>query len=231
MKVLLGKDAEKLLKGLPLAKSSMIKHEKELLKIKKYPVVIKIISPQAIHKTEIGGIKIVNDFLEVSRLEQGRLQFDGKPFPLPDLCAEVVADLKGLATNKGLELRFDTPASPLPQALADRDKVKEVLTNFTGNAIHYSHAGSVVISVAVADNQLKVRVKDTGVGIAPHDQQLLFRKFQQAGDVLARDNTQSTGLGLYISKLLIEAMEGTAFLEESTPEKGSTFSFTLPIAS
>jgi len=175
-------------------------------------------------------IKIVGDFLKISRLEQRRLVFEAEPLSLVEVANEVMNDLRILANNKGLELRLDSPTDGLPQAFADRDKVKEIFTNFIGNAINYSQEGSVDIAILRAGRFLKVLVKDTGVGISPHDQTLLFRKFQQAGDVLARNNSQSTGLGLYISKLLVEAMGGTTTLEESTPGKGSTFSFTVPIA-
>ncbi|MEK7558284.1 MAG: PAS domain S-box protein [Patescibacteria group bacterium] len=175
-------------------------------------------------------IKIVNDFLELSRFEQKRMKFEAKPFAVHDLADEVVKELKGLADKKGLELRFDPPAVSPPNVLADRDKIKEVLINLTGNAINYTKTGSIVIGLELVGKMLKVKIKDTGIGISPVNQGLLFRKFQQAGDVLARDVTQGTGLGLYISKLIIEAMGGVITIDESIPGKGSTFSFSLPIA-
>jgi signal transduction histidine kinase len=114
--------------------------------------------------------------------------------------------------------------------MADTDRVKEVIINLVSNAINYTREGSIDVEVVQKPGAVSVRVKDTGAGIPQRNQSLLFRKFQQAGDTLTRDNTQSTGLGLYISKLMVEAMKGTIQLEESTPGQGSTFSFTLPTA-
>ncbi|MFZ2886516.1 MAG: ATP-binding protein [Minisyncoccia bacterium] len=176
-------------------------------------------------------IKIVNDFLEVSRIEQGRLKIEGKPLQIADVITEVVSEVKGLAEKKKLTLAFSASTLPLPLALADRDKVKEIVMNLMANAINYCKEGGVTINADVVDGAVRVQVTDTGVGISLEHQSLLFHKFQQAGDVLARDITQSTGLGLYIAKLLVEAMGGTVYLERSEPGKGSTFAFTLPIAS
>jgi signal transduction histidine kinase len=120
------------------------------------------------------------------------------------------------------------PAAAL--VMADADRLKEVIINLISNAINYTRAGSVGLELSQKPDAVTVRVRDTGVGIPQRNQSLLFRKFQQAGDTLARDNTQSTGLGLYISKLMVEAMKGTIQLEESVPDKGSVFSFTLPAA-
>ena len=128
-------------------------------------------------------------------------------------------------------LVFEPLAEALPQAFADRDRVKQVAINLIANGVHYTNAGSVTIVAAPEPGRLRVSITDTGQGIPSQNQIFLFRKFQQAGtNILTRDVTQSTGLGLYISKLLIEGMGGTVELLRSQPGVGSTFSFTIPTA-
>ncbi len=174
-------------------------------------------------------ITMVNDFLQVSRLEQGKLEIKRESFALAVTIAEVVRSLTELAKQKGLTLSY-TP-SELPPVLADVDRTEQVLENLIGNAIKFTEKGGVTVSAEQVGATVIVRVTDTGVGISEQNQSLLFRKFQQAGeDTLARDNSQSTGLGLYISKLIMNSMGGKIVLEESQIGKGSTFSFTLPLA-
>jgi signal transduction histidine kinase len=97
------------------------------------------------------------------------------------------------------------------------------------NAIKYTDIGSITISVAALGDMAKISIIDTGRGISAQNQNLLFRKFQQAGSSLyTRDTEKGTGLGLYISKMMIEALGGKVYLEQSEEGKGSTFVFTLP---
>jgi signal transduction histidine kinase len=99
-----------------------------------------------------------------------------------------------------------------------------------GNALKYSEKGTINVETVFLQGYIKISVTDTGKGIAPEQQSLLFRKFQQAGkSLMTRDTTRATGLGLYISKLLTEQMGGQIFLEKSVPGVGSTFSFTVPV--
>jgi len=178
-------------------------------------------------------IDIVNDFLDASRLEQGRITLKKENVDLADLSKEVIHELSVLAEPKKLTLKFkEKKGAPLPPAFADRDRAKQVIANFISNAIHYTPKGGVTVEVMKEGDFMKVFVTDTGEGISPQNQNRLFRKFQQAGkEMLARDVTKSTGLGLYISKLLVETMGGKIWLEKSEVGKGSTFAFTLPIAS
>jgi len=175
-------------------------------------------------------IRMVNDFLDMSRLEQKSSNIIAEAFDLTQIISEAAKELQELAAKKNLELRFDVPKEALPTVMADKDHVMQVLINLIANAINYTHEGSIVISVKSFSTFLKVLITDTGTGISPQNQALLFRKFQQAGNSrLVRDVT-GTGLGLYISKLIIEEMGGVIALEESIVGKGSTFSFTLPLA-
>ncbi len=179
-----------------------------------------------IHGSSERLIKVVNDFLQVSRLEQKRLEFHLRPVDIQAVIQQVLTELKPLADAKKLTLTYN-PTATVGPAMADQDHIKEVIINLVSNAINYTREGGITVEAVQNPGAVTVRVKDTGVGISQHNQSLLFRKFQQAGDVLTRDNTQSTGLGLYIAKLMMEAMQGTIQLDESVPDKGSVFSFTL----
>jgi signal transduction histidine kinase len=107
-----------------------------------------------------------------------------------------------------------------------------VIINLIGNSLKFTKEGGISINLEKTENLLKVVVSDTGIGISEKNQSRLFRKFQQAGeDMIARDVTQGTGLGLYISQLLVTAMGGTIGLVKSELGKGSTFAFTVPIVS
>jgi len=176
--------------------------------------------------------RIVNDFLNMSRLEQGRIVMDMMPVNIPLLIEQTCEELKPLADEKNITLRMVFHERPRLQAMGDRDRIKEVLINLVGNALKFSDNGSITISAELHHAVVQVRVHDHGKGIVLQNQQLLFRKFQQAGEsLIARDTSNGTGLGLYISKLMIEGMGGSIFLESSAPHQGSTFSFTLPLAS
>ena len=186
---------------------------------------------QDIDISSIRLISIVNDFLEVSRLEQGRFEINKENFNVSDVVEKVVRDLKSMVEQKGLSVAYTAPTSPLPTVFADKNRTEQILLNLVGNAVKFTKVGSITITTTAMDSFVDVRVIDTGTGISEHNQALLFRKFQQAGEqTLARDVTQSTGLGLYISKLIISRMGGTIGLEKSEVGKGSIFAFTLPIS-
>jgi len=183
-----------------------------------------------IHDSATRLIDIVSDFLDTSRLEQGRIQFKKFHFNIVDLAKEVARELAP-NVNKKTKILI-RPFSKTAQVFADRERCKQVFFNLIGNAIKYTEKGQITVSFSAENQKLKVSVTDTGKGIPKENQGLLFRKFQQASNsILTRDNTRSTGLGLYISKLMVEGMRGEMFLEKSELGKGSTFSFTLPLDS
>ncbi len=186
---------------------------------------------QDIETSSVRMIAMVNDFLEVSRLEQGKIEVKKETFALPPLIDKVVRDLTEMVHAKGLTLAC-TPFDGLPLVVADPGRVEQVLVNLIGNAVKFTKEGGVHVTIADEGASVKVRVTDTGIGISEQNQALLFRKFQQAGEyVLARDVSQSTGLGLYICRLMAQSMGGEVVLEKSELGKGSTFSFTLPTIS
>ncbi len=175
-------------------------------------------------------LNIVNDFLDASKLEQSRLKFDYRPVCLNDLSRNVMADFSALVQEKGVDLKLDDAQDKPIKALADSNRLHQVLTNVIGNALKHTDQGTVTVRLYETSGRVRIDVIDTGAGIPLDQHHLLFRKFQQAKErVLTRDRTQGSGMGLYISKLLIEAMGGQIWLEKSAPGQGSTFSLSLPV--
>ena len=174
-------------------------------------------------------IRIVNDFLDLSRIEQGRMQFKKEKIDLVQEVREVLDELTPIAEEKKIALRFNMKQNTALYALADKDRLKQVLVNLVANALNYTEKGSITITLNDCDDHIEVDITDTDIGIAPENQVLLFRKFQQAGgSIFTRNTTHGTGLGLFITKLMVEAMGGNITLRRSEVGKGSTFSFSLP---
>ncbi len=182
-----------------------------------------------IHDGSVRLIEIVNDFLNVSRLEQGRMSFKKVQFNAVEIARQSIRELEGLALQKGLYLKLDPGSPSTLLTYADPERTKEAVSNLISNSIKYSDQGGIVVNFSKVDGMVKITVKDTGRGIAKEQQSLLFRKFQQAGEnILTRDTTKGTGLGLYISKMMVEGMGGKIFLEASDVNIGSAFSLLLP---
>lgn len=185
-----------------------------------------------IYTASIRLIDIVNDFLEVSRLEQGRIDIKKMNFDVEELILEVIKDMKEVSAEKKVKITLASSKKKLPQVFADRARAEQVLFNLLGNALKFTPKGTITVATELINGFVKISVTDNGIGISEANQVLLFRKFQQAGDhIIARDVTQGTGLGLYISHLLVSKMGGTIGLVSSKQGEGSTFAFTLPVAS
>jgi signal transduction histidine kinase len=184
-----------------------------------------------IHNSSIRLIEIVNDFLDASRLEQGKVEFKKERFNIDKIIESVVYEMAGVSKEKGVYVKASNDLGVLPDVSADQDKVKQVIYNLVGNAMKFTEKGGITITARPEKDLLKVYIEDTGRGIPADKQSLLFHKFQQAGESLyTRDTTRGTGLGLYISKLLTENMGGKITLEHSEEGKGTSFSFSLPLA-
>lgn len=174
--------------------------------------------------------ELVEDLLKVSRIEQGRISLELTPLDLTAITREVVEQLLPTATAKELQLNLRAEVAALP-VVADADRLKQVLMNIVGNAIKYTPRGQVDVTVRRdedAETWGVVRVKDTGVGISAADQARLFTKFYRA----KTDATQKilgTGLGLWITKQLVELMRGKLYLE-SIEGTGTQVTVVLPAA-
>ena len=174
-------------------------------------------------------IRLVNGMLDIGRLESGKL-----PFILRDDVDVVeqtrllLHSLKRAALEKKLSLVLETPTETLPKVQADSDKVVQVLINLVGNAMKFTKEGSITADFSRDGDFVRTCVIDTGPGI-PHDKQPhLFEKFSQASTKKTRVSGGS-GLGLYISKIIIEKMGGEIALKESKENVGSKFCFSLPV--
>lgn len=175
-------------------------------------------------------IGIVNEFLDLSRLEQGKIDFKKGKVNLFDLVSDVVEEMQTMVDDKKGKVILRNSCERV-DVLADKDRLQMVLMNLIGNALKFTEHGSVTISTEkVAGGNITVKVTDTGNGIPLANQPLLFRKFQQAGSSLyTRDTSKGTGLGLYVSSLMLAGMGGKIWLEESVEGKGTVFAFSIPL--
>lgn len=177
-------------------------------------------------------IVLVNDMLNVSRIEAGRLIVTLKPTNIDQVIQEVFTEVQPTAQIKKLSLFLHPQQSPSPPVIADSDKIKQVLINLIGNSIKFTPpGGTITVSFSQKENMVDIQVSDTGKGIKPEDMQKLFKKFGMIeGNYLKTTVGQGTGLGLYISKSIIELHGGHLWATSDGEDKGSTFTFTLPIA-
>jgi signal transduction histidine kinase len=172
---------------------------------------------------------LVRDLLSVSRLESGRITMTPQSFDISKSIRETLAQLEFVAKERGITLTLDPLPENLPQAYADPERTTQVLMNLVGNAIKYNRPdGRVTIEVSAGkgDGMIKVGVTDTGIGMNKEHMSHLFEKFYR----VASSETVGivgTGLGLYITKSIVERMGGQISVK-SMPGKGSTFSFALP---
>ena len=168
---------------------------------------------------------LINDVLDLSKIEAGQLTLSLAEYSLKDVVHTVYAAVEPLAAQKKLSFKLDV-SPDLPVGRGDEHRLTQVLLNLVGNAIKFTDSGEVSMSAAAADGRFRVAVHDTGPGISAADQSRLFREFQQADNSITRKKG-GTGLGLAISKRIIE-MHGGKIWVESLVGKGSTFFFTLP---
>lgn len=170
-------------------------------------------------------IRLVQVFLNVSRIESGRLKIDKVEEDIVNLATTVVTELRPTAERKGLKLEYEKPDMPMLLS-ADFDKLKDVLVNLIDNAIKYTEAGRVWIVTKRIGSKIRVEVHDTGVGIDSEYADHLFEKFSRAKGIAQIDSTGS-GLGLFIVKKIIEGHNGKIWAESRGKGKGSVFIFEL----
>jgi signal transduction histidine kinase len=184
-----------------------------------------------IHVASKRLIQIVNDFLDASRLELEKLEVKMERMDVVVLVKRMMEQLRTSADEKGIELVMDMNDEGVYWAMVDVARTEQVVVNVLGNAIKYSQHGVVRVWVEQDEQVVRVKVTDNGIGIAEEDRDKLFQKFRQVGaDGYTRNVSQSTGMGLYVTRLLLEKMGGRIYLEWSELNKGSTFSFEVPKA-
>lgn len=169
--------------------------------------------------------RLIADILDVSRIEQGRMQFEMQEFNSTKIIAEVCDSLRMQAEAKGLELKLNL--KPEARISADRGKLRQIAMNLIGNSIKYTSKGKITVSSEIKNGELLWKVSDTGLGMSAEELKNLFNKFWRSGDKEVRKQT-GTGLGLWITKQLIEQMNGTISVE-SIKGVGSHFIVRFPL--
>ncbi len=172
--------------------------------------------------------RLVNIFLNVSRIESGRLKIEKKPLQIGDMIESVISELHNESDKKGVKLIYKKPKPALPLVAADSDKLREVVLNLIDNSIKYTPKGQIEISATVENDNMHFKVQDTGIGIDPEEAKNLFRKFVRASGA-AQVHTGGSGLGLFIAQKIIKEHGGQIWVESAGKEQGSTFQFLIPM--
>jgi signal transduction histidine kinase len=172
-------------------------------------------------------LALINDILDITRIEAGRMPLNVASFAVGDLIAEVMAELEPIIRRSNLAVT-SRPKSSLPKLRSDRQKVKQIVLNLLSNALKFTPAGGVTIHAAYdrRAKQMAISVCDTGIGIATEDQAKVFEDFRQLDSSPTR-GYGGTGLGLSICRRLSQMLGGTIELA-STQGRGSTFTLRLP---
>jgi PAS domain S-box-containing protein len=172
-------------------------------------------------------LSLINDILDISKVEAGKMELEPGVFNLRDLLEGSLVMVKERALAHGIALSLDI-AEDIDTFIGDERKVKQIVFNLLSNAVKFTpDKGKVGITAKTTDGAVQVSVWDTGIGIAAEHQQQIFEEFQQVGKG-TKGKTEGTGLGLTLTKRFVELHGGTLWVE-STPGRGSTFTFTLPI--
>jgi PAS domain S-box-containing protein len=188
------------------------------------------------HGSAIHLGKLFQDLLSVSKIEDKNIKDRRAVFNISDLVLKVSAEMKILAQQKGIQLfthisgadiKSEKVIAPTYLVNADESRIAEVLTNLIDNAIKYTDEGNVDVEIEADQSFVTIKIHDTGVGISEQDQKHLFEKFYRVDSELTREKG-GTGLGLYIARNLVEMYGGSVWVE-SSPQKGSTFAFKLPL--
>jgi len=172
--------------------------------------------------------RIVDTLLDISKIEAGRVKLAMKKDNLAEIIPSACDVYRPVAVKKGLTIESLVPGSPMI-AFIDRDRIVQVLNNLIGNAVKFAKSGAIRVSLSRKDDKLECSVSDSGRGIAQEDLPNVFSKFQQFGSVADPEN-KGTGLGLAISKEIIQ-LHGGEISVKSEIDRGSTFTFTLPVYS
>ena len=173
--------------------------------------------------------RLINQVLDLAKIESGGAEWRSSDVDMREVLEDSVAAVSQLFKERKVELRLDLPAK-VPRIIADRDRLMQVMLNLLSNAAKFSGTdpGRVTVALEQQAGFLHVSVTDSGIGISSADQELIFQKFRQAGDVLT-SKPQGSGLGLYITRRIIEHFGGRIWVK-SNPGAGACFAFSLPVA-
>ncbi len=174
-------------------------------------------------------VRLISDFLNVSRLQTGKFIIERKPTNLADLVRDEVESITSMAATRDIQLSYKGPKH-FPILQLDEDKIRQVVMNFIDNAIYYSRAHSTIVVHLTKDEKVAtLEVHDHGIGVPKESLDKLFTKFFRAENA-RRQRPDGTGVGLYLAKRVINE-HGGELIVESTEGKGSVFGFRLPLDS
>ncbi len=167
-------------------------------------------------------LKLIDDILDLSKVEAGKMTIENIPFSLAEMLAGFISIMKDKAEKKGIQFYFNAETLIPDKICCDSFRLQQILTNIVGNAIKFTNTGSVEMNIAFTNPVLKFTIKDSGAGFTKEQQSKLFQPFSQA-DTSTNRKFGGTGLGLVLSKHLVELLGGKIEIVESTEDRGSTF--------
>ncbi len=173
-------------------------------------------------------VHLVEDLLNVSRIEAGRIQYNFEPTQIEPIIVDLVEMFKSSANDKHLTLDIHLPEKTLPLIVVDPNKIKEVVSNLIDNSIKYTKVGGTKVTIESTALVVRIIIADTGIGIHPEDMKNLFQKFLRSKET-TKMVVSGAGLGLYVGKSFIDAHGGKIWAESDGPDKGSRFIIELPI--
>lgn len=182
---------------------------------------------EIIERTGLTLTDIINDILDISKVEADRIEIENLSFAPASLMSEIFSVLHLKCLNKSIELNFKSLGSIPPLIRTDPLRLRQILLNIIGNAIKFTRTGFVNVTYECKDSQLFFTIEDSGIGITTEQQNKLFANFSQGDSSITRDYA-GTGLGLSLSLRLAQILRGDVRLQKSIPGKGSTFTVTIP---
>ena len=179
--------------------------------------------------TNEAQISTIDDLLNASRIERGKLEFFFQPGNLAPVTSALVDQLQPLALMKKQRIIYHAPTEKIPDIMLDQEKVRQVINNMIDNAIKYSKQGDIEVGLEADKDNVTVKVTDHGRGMSKEEQKMLFEKYSRGKD--SATHATGLGLGMYVAKVIIEQHNGRIWAESPGVGKGTTFAFSLPIES
>ena len=173
-------------------------------------------------------VKIIEDLLNISRIELGKMDLERKPTDIKDMIDNICEEIKIKAQEKNLELIWEKPEARLPKLNIDELKIRQVVYNIVDNAIKYTKTGKVEIKLSRKNSNLVINVSDTGRGFSKEDNAQLFELFSR-GEAGTNTFVEGTGMGLYVAKKFVNLHQGKIWADSQGKNKGSVFHIELPI--